>query len=475
MIAVYGILILLCVAVMTMAHVDEHRRQREQALELLGSVTSTLAVQLNGEHVDLLRSKYQEPGLVIRNTQDAWYYVMHDHLRKAAERLQMDQGLQVLAFDSSRNELQVIVTSDIEPRYRAPYSHHTADILAHYEEGALLRKGRDSDEQLIAFDVLRNEAGQVSGIVLGSISGAAAAAQATATLWRNMLFALLLFVLAGIALFTSAGRWLQQDNAAHQALQQRHAGIADSIAYAGKIQRALAPPAALYDELFKGAFIIDRPKDMVSGDFHWVHRVDEHTCYVAAADCTGHGLPGAMIAAIGCSLLNEVVPNHADKDPAELLSMLNTRLVTTLHQQGQKRGAGDGMDMALCRVDRRAQEILFAGAHRPLYWLHGEKLTVINGDRKPVGGSHQQLDRRYTVHRLAYTPGDRIYLFSDGYVDQFGGPEGKRFMSMRLHALLSEHRHLDMAGQRDMLERAYLEWKGTTEQVDDVCVLGLAV
>ena len=112
---------------------------------------------------------------------------------------------------------------------------------------------------------------------------------------------------------------------------------------------------------------------------------------------------------------------------------------------------------------------------RPLYWLHRGQLTVINGDRRPIGGSQHELDRRFTCHRLAFAEGDRIYLFSDGYVDQFGGPERKRFMATRLHTLLSAHPHLSMPEQAELLEHAFLEWKGGEEQVDDVCMIGLAV
>ncbi len=133
-----------------------------------------------------------------------------------------------------------------------------------------------------------------------------------------------------------------------------------------------------------------------------------------------------------------------------------------LHQQGQQRGGGDGLDIALCRVDREAREILFAGAMRPLYWLHQGQLSVINGDRKPVGGAHHELERKYTVHRIAYSPGDRIYLFSDGYVDQFGGAEGRRFMASA-PAGTDRHtnQHLAMDQQAaKVLERAFLEWKG---------------
>lgn len=220
---------------------------------------------------------------------------------------------------------------------------------------------------------------------------------------------------------------------------------------------------------------MDRPKQLVSGDIHWVHRVNDDVGYVAAADCTGHGFPGAMMAAIGHALLNEVIPQNTHLDPAEMLAMLNARMVATLHQKGGKRGAGDGMDIALCRVDKARREILFAGAHRPLYWCHEGRITVINGDRRPIGGTHHDPERRYTVHRIAYSPGDRIYLFSDGYVDQFGGPRQERFQSTRLQELLHANQHLTLQQQHDLLVQSFNDWKGGAEQVDDVCLIGLAV
>jgi serine phosphatase RsbU (regulator of sigma subunit) len=126
-------------------------------------------------------------------------------------------------------------------------------------------------------------------------------------------------------------------------------------------------------------------------------------------------------------------------------------------------------------VDRRRREILFAGAFRPLYWMHDGQLTIINGDRKPIGGNHHDADREFTVHRVAYHAGDRIYLFSDGYVDQLGGPDRRRFMTRRLNEVMMANERLPMSLQKEALERAFFDWKGENEQVDDVCVLGIAV
>ncbi len=475
LLAVYGTLLALSVVVITFAHISERREQRNEAMARLGNVTATLATQLNGNHVRILLDKYDSRGLLIKNTQDAWYYVLHDHLHKSAESMGATTPVRVLAYDSLKQELQVVVTSADRPAFREAFEGDAASILAAYANGGRVALPAKNPIDLVVFDALRDSDGRVVGIVLASVAVSEADGIALSKLWRNILIALALFAAAGVAVFNSVGRWLKQDEVDQFALALRHEGITDSIAYAGKIQRALVPPPEVYNDLFDDSFVIDRPKDVVSGDFHWYYRTGPDSCFVASGDCTGHGLPGAMMAAIGCSLLNEIIPQNTKKDPAELLAQLNTRMVTTLHQQGQRKGAGDGMDIALCHIDRSQREILFAGAFRPLYWLHHGQLTVINGDRRPIGGSHQELDRRFTGHRLAYEPGDRIYLFSDGYVDQFGGPERKRFMASRLHALLSANQQLPMDQQAALLDHAFLEWKGKEEQVDDVCMLGLAV
>lgn len=472
LVILYGTLFVLCASLIAVAHVYELKGQREEAFERMGAIASGLADQIPAGHVTTLLEKYDSRGMLIKNTQDAWYYVMHDHLRKASERNELGSPAYVLAYDSLKQELQVVATSEDKPELRGAYDGDAAPIMASYHDGAALAS---STKELVVFTPLKNFNGSTTGIVLVRMDGDDAVAAAWSALWRNIIIALVLFAAAGFVLFRYVGRWVQESEADRLSLASRNVDITDSIAYAGKIQRALVPSPEVYNEIFDGSFVIDRPKDLVSGDFHWYHRTGPDSCFVAAGDSTGHGLPGAMMAAIGCSLLNEIVPQNAGKDPAELLSLLNTRLVLTLHQQGQRKGSGDGMDIALCHIDRKEREIVFAGAFRPLYWLHNGQLTVINGDRRPIGGAHHELDRRFTAHRLAYSPGDRIYLFSDGYVDQFGGPERKRFMTSRLHALLNENQQLPMDQQAALLDRAFLDWKGSEEQVDDVCLLGIAV
>lgn len=475
LLAVYGALFLLCIGVIAFVHQGEQRARQVQGLSQLESITATLSEQIPHGHITALMERYDGRGMIFKNTQDAWYYVLHERLRKAAERNGLEAPLEILVHDTMKQELQVLVTSAETPRFRDPWNGDEALILPHYEAEGHTIPSANGRPELMAFGSIRDVDGHVLGIVFARRSTATVVAAAQTSLFRNIAIALVVFGMAGFLLFRYIGRWLNADEAAHDQVKARNADMTDGMAYAAKIQRALVPSALIYDELFADSFVIDRPKDLVSGDFHWVLRIDDDTCFVAAADCTGHGMPGAMMATVGCSLLNEIVPQHAEKDPAEILRILHARMVAALHQQGKERGAGDGMDVALCRVDRRQSEILFAGAYRPLYWLHQGQLSIINGDRRPVGGGHQTEDRHFTTHRLAYTAGDRIYLFSDGYVDQFGGPERKRFMTSRLADLLVKHQQLPLKEQAVLLDRAFLDWKGAGEQMDDICMLGLAV
>ncbi len=414
--------------------------------------------------------------MLISTTQDAWYYVLHENLKKAAAANGLHEPLYILAFEAGTEELQIVVASSDKPLLRERFDRAATTAVTDYLASDRIdgQKGVWGDE-VVVFDAVRDNRGRVVGAVYTSSPLKALTAVANGRLWRNIALCAVAFVLIGLFLFRSVGRMVEREEAARDHWQQRHEGISDSIAYAGKIQGALVPRPEQYREMFADHFVLNRPKDVVSGDFHWYHRINEDVCLVAAADCTGHGLPGAMMAAIGCSLLNELVTQHPHKDPAELLGLLSERMVHALNQSGQRTGAGDGMDVAMCRIDRKERELLFAGAFRPLYWMHDGKLTVINGDRQPVGGSQHGDRRKFTVHRVAYHTGDRLYLFSDGYVDQFGGPERKKFMSARFNAMLAGNQHLSMEEQSAVLEKAFLDWKGENEQVDDICVLGLAV
>lgn len=472
----YGASLLIGVTVIIRSHRGEEKSMRDQALSQLGAVTGTLSAQIEGNRVTRLLNTYDSRGMLVKNTQDAWYYILHETLRKGAEAAQLQTPLAVVAFDTLKRELQTVATSAEQPLLRMAYQGAGAT-----EVGTVLRMGGKSsmrlvgNGQLVAVDPVLDANGRQVGALIASAPLAPIRGNARHQLTRDIAMTALLFLAIGFFLIRRVGQLVRNGENELNSLQRRHEGVTDSIAYAGKIQSALIPPPERFREQFSDFFVLNRPRDVVSGDFHWYHRISGHACLVATADCTGHGLPGAMMAAIGCSVLNDLAREMQHHDPAQMLGELNRRLVAMLNQEGRRSGAGDGMDIALCRIDRKEKEVLFAGAFRPLYWLHEGQLEVIHGDRKPVGGSQHGQERSFSVHRIAYHPGDSLYLFSDGYVDQFGGPDRKKFMAARFNELLLANHTMPMAMQAEALDRAFNEWKGSQPQVDDVCVLGIAV
>ena len=266
----------------------------------------------------------------------------------------------------------------------------------------------------------------------------------------------------------------QRDMATQQRDQiiQQKKEITDSIFYAQKIQRSILPSAIYMKLLLPEHFVLFKPRDIVSGDFYWITE-KEGSVAITAADCTGHGVPGAFMSLLGITYLNEILSRSKTPKPGEIMDQLRKYIIKALHQKGESGENKDGMDMALCILSSDRKELLFAGANNPLYLVRKGELQEIKGDKMPV--AIHEIMQNFTTHSLQLEPGDQLYLFSDGYADQFGGPKGKKFMYKALKDLLLEIRHLPMKEQREALEKRFEEWKKEVDQVDDVVLIGLRV
>jgi serine phosphatase RsbU (regulator of sigma subunit) len=253
-------------------------------------------------------------------------------------------------------------------------------------------------------------------------------------------------------------------------IAQQQKSIMDSINYAQTIQNSLLPSTLILKEKLPEHFILFKPRDIVSGDFYWFSEQEKHY-YVAAADCTGHGVPGAFMSMLGMALMNEIVNKHPDIDPDSLLNELRSQIIETLHQKGDPSAAKDGIDMVLCKIDRKHRRMLFAGAHNSLYHVREKELTEYKTDKMPV--SIHLIMRPFTGHEITLKAGDSVYLFSDGYADQFGGPQGKKFKYQHFKRLLSSISDKAMHEQGLQVDREFELWRGDMDQIDDVVVIGL--
>ncbi|MEO9533589.1 MAG: tetratricopeptide repeat protein [Crocinitomicaceae bacterium] len=259
---------------------------------------------------------------------------------------------------------------------------------------------------------------------------------------------------------------------ANEIIQEKNNDITASIEYASKIQEALLPTKE-NESLFEDSFFILMPKDIVSGDFLW-YSESEDTVVFSAADCTGHGVPGAFMSMIGNTFLHQIVNESKEYQPAKILDELRQKVILALHQQGEEKARKDGMDMALCSLNKKTLEFQYAGANNPLYLVHKGEMKEIKPDKQPVGYMPER-SGRFTNHTLQLEKGDAIYIFSDGYADQFGGPKGKKFKYKQLRDLLFSIHKEPMLDQKEKLITVFNDWKGNLEQIDDVCIVGVRV
>ncbi len=254
-------------------------------------------------------------------------------------------------------------------------------------------------------------------------------------------------------------------------LYHHNLDLKDSIEYAKRIQESILPAEELFQQSFSHGFILFLPRDVVSGDFYWYYKRKELS-YFAAIDCTGHGVPGALMSMIANELMNQAVIQKKLTDPAEILTSLNKLMIRTLHQKDES-NLRDGMDLGLIVVDHNTDTLRFSGAFGSMYLAQKGDVSFYPGSRHSVGGHLEDVKKTFETTTVAINKGDTIYLNTDGFLDQFGGPDCKKYMKKRFLALLQDVQRLPLNEQKDVLESAFNEWKGSLNQVDDVLVAGL--
>jgi serine phosphatase RsbU (regulator of sigma subunit) len=259
---------------------------------------------------------------------------------------------------------------------------------------------------------------------------------------------------------------------AYDLIEEKNKDITSSISYASRIQRAILPDPVEIKGLSSSSFILYIPKDIVSGDFYWFTRINRKLI-IAAGDCTGHGVPGALMSMLGISFLEEIVNNREIIDSGLILDELSKEVQRALHQKGREENK-DGMDISICVIDKKQNSVQYSGAHNNLYLVRNNELIEYKADRMPIGINETEA-ARFTRHEFPTFPGDIIYMYSDGYADQFGGLNNKKFRYSTLKTLFLEIHKQPMKEQKKRLEKEFYQWKGNSSQIDDVLIIGLRI
>lgn len=257
-------------------------------------------------------------------------------------------------------------------------------------------------------------------------------------------------------------------------IKEKNKDITDSIIYAKRLQEAVFPLTQRLNEFFAESFVLFRPKDIVSGDFYWFEKVKDNTIIIVG-DSTGHGVPGAFMSILGHNLLNQIILEELTLRPADILTMLDKRVTSSLNKKGSAQEYNDGMDIGICVINRKEKKLYYAGANRPLIIKRGEKLMELKQNKFAIGGVRSAMFKEFTQHEIDYLENDILYMFSDGYCDQFGGPSGKKYKFKQLQEVILANSSKPLNEQLNILVDSFEKWKGNLEQLDDVCVVGVKI
>jgi serine phosphatase RsbU (regulator of sigma subunit) len=271
---------------------------------------------------------------------------------------------------------------------------------------------------------------------------------------------------------------------AYSIIENQNKDMKDSIKYAKRLQEAILPTTTFNKTFKDNAFVLYKPKDIVSGDFYWIEEVETNgnkQLLFAAVDCTGHGVPGAFMSIVGHNLLNQAVKEHSKTKPSDILDEVNIGLSETLRQTLEESSVKDGMDIALCSLQKNnsnSYTLQYAGANNPLWIVRSKEvpeLQEIKGDKFPIGVFVGEELNKFNNHEIELFSGDSLYIFTDGFADQFGGPKGKKFMYKPFKQLVLSIQHLPMKDQCETFKKILNDWKGNLEQIDDVLVIGIKI
>jgi len=283
---------------------------------------------------------------------------------------------------------------------------------------------------------------------------------------------IIIFILSGFLfkLFVTKKKMNTELITQKEKVTKQNQEITQSIRYARRIQEAILPSEKMFQENFSEYFVFFKPKNIVSGDFYFLRKINDYIVF-AAIDCTGHGVPGAFMSMLGMAFMNDIVRQKEVTKASQILDLLRENVKQSLNQTGKKGEQKDGMDMAVCVVNTKTNNLQFAGAHNPLVIIRDNKLTEFKGDKMPVGIHRKETE--FTNHEYTLQKNDKLYVFSDGFVDQLCEKDKSKYKSKRLKEFLLKSSNVSLSEQKELLEKEFYSWKGNFKQIDDVVIIGV--
>jgi len=460
-------------------YVNQLKLYEEKEYEKLQALASSLAINIDGDlHNQLMADHPWKDGIVTFD-ENPEYLKIHAMLSKAHEKNNLNSALYTIVFNPDEEIFYYGVRSDTNVYFRHQYEMFPEVLLEKMDIGGIIpRYKTENGEWLSAFFPIKNSKNETVALLEADVEFGHFREMVFSQYKTQALISLAVILVMALILIPYARRILREEDKTTQSILEQNRIIAlknrditDSINYARKIQESLLPHTDQIQETLPNSFVYYKPRDIVSGDFYWFKEI-EGKILLSAVDCTGHGVPGALMSMIGFSKLNEISHNK-NADPGYILEKLDEGVRDALSTKRYDHESKDGMDMALCSFDIKNSRVQYSGAFRPLIKINGDNIEEIKGNRYPIGGGSSYEKDGFTTHEFDINKGDCFYMFSDGFPDQFGGPKDKKFMNKRFKQLLCEIQTLSPQEQMNRLDDAFVNWQGETEQVDDVLVIGV--
>lgn len=455
----------------------------ENTLARLYSISSTLAERVDKAAIKAVFNAFPLDGDTSGLHKNGTYKMYVDLFRRAATINGLKTPIYTLSYDSVSNRFLGGIASNGSETYGWHYASPPSQLNDIYLTGGMIPQFEDyHGTWLSAVYPIKDENGRVFAVIEADYPFDSFISEARAELRNGIIISLLVMLLVGGIIYPILNRVLTDEEkskaaleSAKQKIQEKNEQVVSSLEYAKTIQESLLPEQREIKQFFSSCMAFLRPKDIVSGDFYWFHQLNENQAVVAVADCTGHGVPGALVAIMGNNYLNEIVVERGIVQPNDILELLDGKIKKTFTEKASQNKGTDGMDIGICCIDKSENKIAFSGARRPLTIVTKNGSEKIEGVRRGIGEHFLKTTQPFQKAELEIDPSATYYLCSDGLQDQFGGPKSKKLMKKRLNEWYCALHNAPEDVREAHLDKLLSEWKNDCQQTDDICVFSFSV
>lgn len=446
--------------------------------EKLKAVCRTVSEEINGDQLAHILKRYPNENGIYSNLQHPYYYYANIKLAKIKALNELNSEIFTLVYDSTSKDFCFGYSSAGQPHFRHHYKEFPEELKTIYFTGGSLKPYRSENGYWIsAVHPIYDSNGKIVSIVEVDTNFEAFYEEIFSRTINDLWISAGVFIILGFLLYRMTRNFLSKEEKIKQELiiskkeiESQNLKIKDSINYAKRIQDSMLPKSKMIKKYLPESFVLYNPRDIVSGDFYWFAEQND-SFIIAAADCTGHGVPGALMSMIGNTLLTNIVKLENIEKPSDILYKLRKEVITSLETDDGKESK-DGMDIALVKICHQRENLQFAGAYNPLYIIRKGELIELKGTKQPIGKHFKKENDPFDHKEITLEKGDMIYIFSDGYPDQFGGPEGRKFGTKQFKEFLINIHELSADEQQEALQKNLDEWRGSHPQLDDILVIG---